>query len=162
MEVFQMLPAGTLAEVIDGSLYMSPAPNTNHQRTLARIYAQLLKQSIPGEFFISPYDVYLDENLHVLQPDLTFVASANKAIVKEDAIHGVPDLAIEILAPVNADHDRIKKKSLYQQFGVKEYWIIDPETKESTGYSLKGNTYDECGRFQGTIHSVLLGIEIHF
>ncbi|HYG03001.1 MAG TPA: Uma2 family endonuclease [Chryseosolibacter sp.] len=162
MEVFQMLPAGTLAEVIDGTLYMSPAPNTNHQRTLANIYSQLLKQNIGGEFFISPYDVFLDETSNAVQPDLVFVSTAKSSIIKADAIHGVPDLIIEILSPGNATHDTVKKKALFEKHGVTEYWIADPETKESIGYCLKDKIYVECGRFTGVIRSVLLNAEMQF
>lgn len=62
-------------------------------------------------------------------------------------MHGVPDLVIEILSPGNKKHDQVTKKNLYEKFAVKEFWIVDPETKEATGYWLYGN---KLSQFQHT------------
>ena len=61
MEVFKILPEGTLAELIDGSIYMSPSPTANHQRTVGTLYAALrahVEKNKLGEVFISPFDVF--------------------------------------------------------------------------------------------------------
>ena len=60
------------------------------------------------------------------QPDILFVSNERSGII-EDYIFGAPDLVIEILSPSTADRDRRIKLSLYARFGVREYWIIDPE-----------------------------------
>jgi Uma2 family endonuclease len=158
MEVFKMLPEGTLAELIEDTLYMSPAPTTNHQSIVLEISSQLLgRQKLKGgKVLTAACDVFLDETSNAVRPDIIFVLSENLQIVKADAIHGVPDFLIEVLSPGNAKHDLVRKKELYEKFGVKEYWVIDPETKESIGYSLKDRIYIECGRFTGQINSVLL------
>ena len=64
---------------------------------------------------------------------------------------------IEILSPFNSDHDRIRKKDLYEQSGVREFWMITPETKESEGFLLKGGKYSELQPHKGKIRSELLG-----
>ncbi len=159
MEVFQMLPEGTLAELINGTIYMSPAPSTNHQRILGFIYKQLsdyVDQYSLGEVFFAPCDVYLDERANAVQPDIIFISTKKNAIVEKSGIHGVPDLLIEVLSPGNSEHDTVIKKELYQKFGVQEYWIVNPETKETIGYSLKDNTYILLGQFTGKIHSELM------
>jgi Uma2 family endonuclease len=165
MEVFQMLPEGTLAELINGSLYMSPAPTTNHQKIIRdlflKIYEPVSKSSL-GELLFSPCDVFLDETSNAVQPDIIYVSKKRLSIIKEDAIHGVPDLLIEVLSAGNSNHDLVRKKELYQEFGVQEYWIVDPETKESIGFTLKNNIYIECGRFPGKIVSPLLRGEFLF
>ena len=159
MEVFRMLPEGTLAELIDGIIYMSPSPFTNHQRIISKLLGkmfQYIEERQSGEIFVAPFDVYLDEHSNAVQPDIIFVAKENEGIIK-DHIHGVPDLLIELLSPGNKSHDTVRKKNLYEKFGVKEYWIIDPETKESIGYSLEGKKYKEFSRSIGQIMSPLLG-----
>src|SRR5688572_23429595 len=93
MEVFQTLPEGTLAELIDGTLYMSPAPTPKHQRIVGKIFSLLNDYSMKnkfGEVLLSPCDVFLDEHSNAVQPDIIFISSPDAAIVGDDAIHGVP------------------------------------------------------------------------
>jgi Uma2 family endonuclease len=160
MEVFKMLPEGTLAEIINGSIFMSPSPTTRHQvilRQLAFVIFDFIKHKRKGaEIFFSPYDVFLDEHSNAVQPDIVLVSAENKSIIKEDAIHGIPDMLIEILSPSNEDHDLVRKKDLYEKFGVPEYWIINPETKETVGFFLKDGKYRESGHYAGKIHSAIL------
>lgn len=166
MEVFKRLPEGTLAELIDNVIYMSPSPISKHQLILNEINFQLLqffrrdKQAI---VYIAPFDVYLDEHSNAVQPDIIVVLSENQDIIDPKGhIHGVPDLLVEVLSPGNEDHDMIKKKDLYERFGVKEYWIVDPETKLALCYSLQEKQYVKTGESIGTISSALLGIEFNF
>ncbi len=158
MEVYKMLPEGTLAELIDGIIYMSPSPIRRHQQIIGKLFSDMyqfaIKENI-GEVYVSPFDVYLDDHANAVQPDIIFVSKKNEGIVK-DHIHGVPDLLIELLSPGNKSHDTVKKKNLYEKFGVKEYWIIDPETKESIGYALEGKIYKEFFKSSGQISSLLL------
>lgn len=160
MEVYKMLPEGTLAEIINGSIYMSPAPTPDHQfviRELAFTILNFLKEKkIEGEIIFAPCDVFLDEHSNAVQPDIIFIFPDRKTIIKPDAIHGVPDLVVEVLSPGNAEHDLITKRTLYEKFGVQEYWIITPQTKETIGFTLKNESYLELGRYKGKIHSVLL------
>ena len=158
MEGYKMLPQGTLAELIDGKIYMSPSPVTDHQRIISRLLSKIfsyVEEEGLGEVFVSPFDVYLDEHANAVQPDLIFVSKTNIHIV-QDHIHGVPDLLIELLSPGNKTHDTVTKKNLYETFKVKEYWIIDPATKESIGYRLEGGRYQEFARSVGNIASLLL------
>ena len=159
MQVFRTLPEGTLAEVINDNLYMSPAPNPFHQRVAKKISFKIdefVTKAELGEVFISPVDLYLDENSNAVQPDVLYFSNRNKLIVDKEGLHGVPELIIEILSPGNKDHDRITKKALYEKFGVKEYWIVDPETAQATGFLLEGQTYLPLGEFHGQIKSILL------
>jgi len=160
MEVFKMLPEGTLAEIINGSIFMSPSPTTRHQmvlRQLAFVILDFIKHKKKGaEIFFSPYDVFLDEHSNAVQPDIVFVSDENKSIIKEDAIHGVPDMLIEILSPSNSDHDLVRKKNLYEKFRIPEYWVVNPETKETIGFFLIQGKYEESDHSVGRIHSVIL------
>jgi len=165
MQVFKMLPEGTLAEVIDNSLYMSPAPNPYHQRILLRLSSRLdnyILENKLGEILIAPVDLYLDETANVVQPDILFFSKNNPLVVNKSGLHGVPDLIIEILSPGNKEHDLVKKKLLYEKFGVKEYWIIDPETRSSKGYEIKNECYELIGDFESKISSPLLSSDFKY
>jgi len=164
MEVFKMLPEGTLAELIDGIIYMSPSPIRDHQKVLGKLFSQLLEYTESknaGEVYLAPFDVYLDEYSNAVQPDIVFVSKENLSIIK-DHIHGVPDLMIEILSPGNKKYDQEKKKELYERFGVQEYWIIDPSTNEATGYTLKSGNYVLLFKAFGKIQSRLLNKSFSF
>jgi len=164
MEVFKMLPEGTLAELIDGVIYMSPSPIRNHQRIVSLLSARItvfVEEKGLGETYVAPFDVYLDEALNSVQPDIVFVLKKNLAIV-QNHIHGVPDLTIEVLSPGNKEYDQEKKKGLYERFGIQEYWIIDPSTKEAIGYTLQDGKYVEFFRASGKIQSRLLNESFSF
>jgi Uma2 family endonuclease len=166
MEVYKSLPEGTLAELIDNTIYMSPSPISKHQLILNEINFQLLqflKKDASGLVFIAPYDVYLDETSNAVQPDIVVVLEDNRNIIDPNGhIHGVPDLLVEVLSPGNKDHDLIKKKDLYERFGVKEYWIIDPETKLALCFQLVSGKYVKAGEEVGLIQSILLKLKIQF
>lgn len=167
MEVFKTLPEGTLAEIINGSIcYRSPTPTPKHQRIVRELAFELsafVKRNNKGEIFFAPCDVFLDEELNAVQPDIIFISKEkSKIILEDDSIHGVPDILIEVLSKGNASHDGVRKKELYQRFSVREYWIIDPDTKESIGYSLHDRIYVSCGSFQSKIKSIVLNQEFLF
>jgi Uma2 family endonuclease len=158
MEVFKMLPEGTLAELISGNLYMSPSPTRNHQLIVQRLFraiADFIEPGSLGEAYIAPFDVFLYEHSNAVQPDLLFVKQENMSIIKPDAVHGTPDLIIEILSPSNTKHDLVRKRDLYEKFGVKEYWVIDPDTKETTGFILKDGIFVAQEALPAKIHLAL-------
>ncbi len=98
---------------------------------------------------------------NAVEPDLIVVLNKNNSIIK-DHIHGVPDILIEILSPGNNKHDTVRKKNLYERFGVKEYWIIDPQTNEAIGFELNQNRFREIGTYHKKIVSLLLKNEFYF
>lgn len=164
MEVYKMLPEGTLAELIDGILYMSPSPVDKHQRIITRLISQIFsycEQHNLGEVFTAPFDVYLDEHANAVQPDILFIAKANLSII-QGHVHGVPDLIIEILSEGNPTHDTKRKKDLYEKFRVKEYWIIDPETRQATGYTFAEGVFKTLPSSSGQLVSPLLGETFSF
>ena len=166
MEVFDMLPEGTLAELIDNRLYMSPTPIFQHQKITKEITKQLdkiIEETGKGTVIISPFDVKLDSSRNAVQPDIVVILKTNpNQINKEGKYFGVPDLLVEILSPGNKDHDLITKKDLYEKFGVKEYWVIDPETKLALGFALKENRYEKISEQIGKIQSTLLNADFSF
>ncbi|MBN8576030.1 MAG: Uma2 family endonuclease [Cytophagales bacterium] len=166
MQVYQSLPEGTLAELIDNIIFMSPSPIYRHQKVILTLAVQLqknLEEKGLGIIAFAPFDVYLDETSNAVQPDLVVVLKDNLAILNEEGhIHGVPDLLIEILSPGNTQHDTVRKKNLYEKFGVKEYWIVDPDSKRASVFQLQNQTYQLHYEGLGQIESPLLNLTLQF
>ena len=120
---------GNRYEVINGDLIMVPGPNTDHQNVSGNLEFELrmfVKKHQIGKVYDAPYDVVLSEN-NVFQPDIMFVSNENSKIIKEKNITGAPDLIMEISSPATGYYDLTEKKEIYAEFGVKEYWIVDPK-----------------------------------
>lgn len=166
MEVYKSLPEGTLAELIDNIIYMSPSPISSHQLVLNKINNILFNEfekSNRATLYIAPFDVYFDENSNAVQPDIIIVLNQNRNIIDPNGhIHGVPDLLVEILSPGNKDYDLIKKKDLYEKFGVKEYWIVDPDTKLALCFELQNGKFVKAGEEISFINSPLLKMDVRF
>ena len=142
-EDYLKTPDDTRYELIEGELYMTPSPITNHQRISRKIEFLLEKfvtENDLGEIFYAPYDVYFDDE-NVVQPDILFISKERLNIIGEKNLQGSPDLVIEILSESNAYRDLIQKKKLYARYGVKEYWIVVPGEKTIDIHILKDKTY---------------------
>jgi Uma2 family endonuclease len=158
LEVFKMLPEGTRAELIEGILYMSPAPFLDHQDasiTIGSLLFTFVRKQKLGRVFAAPIDVFLDHE-NVFQPDIIFVSKSNQTILRKEGVFGAPDLVIEILSPGTRKFDLVKKKKIYEKSGVKEYWVVDPATKECTGFQLIKGEFSEFKKEKGNLQSLLL------
>ncbi|MES1222839.1 MAG: Uma2 family endonuclease, partial [Bacteroidota bacterium] len=143
LEIFEGLPEGTLCELINNNIVMSPSPNFEHQLLAKRIFRQLdnhVEKQNAGEVIFAPMDVYLGKR-NVYQPDIFFIKKDRLGIVKDGKVKGAPDLIIEILSAATAKYDLEDKKKIYELFRVKEYWIIDPVSKTAKGYALSNKEY---------------------
>ncbi|HEX9973495.1 MAG TPA: Uma2 family endonuclease [bacterium] len=165
-DYFELPDDGNKYEIIEGELIMSPAPFTMHQRIVRKIIFALLKfieEEQTGELFFAPTDVVLS-NSNVIQPDILFILNENLNIITEKNIKGVPDLIIEIISPATGYYDLSGKKDLYEKFGVREYWIIDPMKQRVDIYYHSGKKFELSQRLEkeGQITShVLKGLQIN-
>ncbi|HEV8392964.1 MAG TPA: Uma2 family endonuclease [Vicinamibacterales bacterium] len=120
---------GKRHELIDGEHYVTPSPNTQHQRVsmaIAYLLTSWLEQHPLGEVFHAPYDVVLSE-FDVVEPDLVYLSHGRARTVLTDAhARGAPELVIEILSKTTRRRDETLKRRLYERVGVDEYWIVDP------------------------------------
>ncbi|OFV99630.1 MAG: hypothetical protein A3H28_14500 [Acidobacteria bacterium RIFCSPLOWO2_02_FULL_61_28] len=124
-------------ELFDGELVMTPSPSARHQqivrRLLERVSAHVEANSL-GEVFVSPLDTIFDQYT-VLQPDILYVSQDRLPEVVKERIEGAPNLVIEVLSPTTIERDRRRKLAVYSQFGVREYWIVDPEDQTIEVYA---------------------------
>ncbi len=164
MEVYRILPEGTWVQLVENELMIRPTPLVIHQEMLGKIIAEIyghLKDNPIGEVILGPFDTYIDE-YNAYQPDILYVRNENKDLIKEDGLYGTPDLVVEILDPPMAKYDLYEKKNVYERSGVKEYWIVDPKSKEVEGYFLENGSFGESLIDKGKIHSRLLDQEFSF
>jgi len=131
-------------ELIGGELIMmTPSPVPYHQWISKNIEYEIerfVREKNLGRVFDAPCDVYLDDE-NVVQPDILFISRERTHIIGKNNIQSAPDLAIEILSESSAYTDMMKKKRLYAKFGVKEYWIVDPNGKTIEIYRLKEGVF---------------------
>ncbi len=124
------LPEGEPVELIQGRFIVSPAPSFLHQTVSLLISEILLNAARQGGgcAAAAPIDVVLADHT-ILQPDLIYVSKARRSIVRP-RVEGPPDLVVEILSTANIRRDRVDKLNLYAEFGVAEYWIVDPKERQ--------------------------------
>ena len=112
-------------ELIDGKIYMmSPRPRITHALASGNIFREF-SLNLRGKkctAFCDGVDVFLDDKNRFV-PDAMIVC--NPDIIKEDGIHGAPDLVVEVLSKTSAQRDKGRKREIYAKAGVKEYWIVD-------------------------------------
>lgn len=152
-----------LMEYIDGVVFMSPSPSTMHQRISGRLHAQLfhLLDGSDCEVFHAPFDVELKnehmEGTKIVIPDLSVIC--DKKGFNENKYVGIPSLIIEIISPSNQSHDLVFKLNLYMQYGVKEYWIVNPLLNTIQQYVLdEKNEFklQDIAKDEGTVISTIV------
>jgi Uma2 family endonuclease len=118
-------------EVIRGELFVTPAPGLRHQRTvleLAALFRDYLERNPLGEVLVAPFEVELTEDSAV-QPDVLVILSDRSGRLTTQRLMGPPSLAVEVISYTSKRTDRLQKRRLYQEEGVPEYWIVDPEER---------------------------------
>lgn len=143
---------GRRYEIIDGVLYMTPAPGFLHQVTVTRIGAFLsihIEFAGHGTVLVAPFDVELPGHSNLVQPDVLVILKAHMRIIAASRAIGAPDLVVEVASPRTAGYDRRDKQDAYARAGVPEYWIADPIARTVELLVLDGGEYHSLGVFQG-------------
>jgi Uma2 family endonuclease len=118
---------GNRYEVIDGEVLVTPAPSPNHQHVLATLMLALRPYVERHELGIVLYDVdLLFATGQFLRPDLVFVPADRRSGISDRGVEVAPGLVIEVQSPTSSAIDRVKKPRRYGDFGVPEYWVLDP------------------------------------
>ncbi len=164
LELYKILPEGTRCQLINNQIIMSPSPKWKHQDIVAVILTALrnyVSKNSTGKV-LSDVDVYFDDE-NVYRPDIMFIANEQSDILGEDGyIHGAPVLVIEILSPGTSKFDKKEKKNVYERYGVKEYWLIEPATLQCEGFIRVNNIFNSLAVTdkQFTIQLLNLTIEL--
>jgi Uma2 family endonuclease len=138
-------------ELIKGFIHkMSPAPSPNHQLVFGKLFLKFGNYFLTKncKVFAAPFDVRLPDSKRqidddvvftVVQPDISVVCNLDK--IDDRGCIGAPDLVIEILSPGNTKKEMGVKFELYEESGVKEYWLVEPQDKVILVYILKNGKY---------------------
>ena len=118
-------------EVIRGELVVTPAPGWRHQQAVLEV-AVLLREYLErtglGRVAPAPFEVELAEDSAV-QPDVLVILADRADRLTAQRLMGAPSLAVEVISYTSKRTDRLQKRLLYQEEGVPEYWIVDPELR---------------------------------
>lgn len=151
---------GRRYEIYDGEVFVVPSPLPVHQIVADNI-AQSLREYADahgGIAITAPLDIVFSE-YNVLQPDVVFFSAARRHLVKlREVIRDHPDLVVEVLSPSTEATDRGRKLQTFARFGVREYWIVDPEIPSIEVLALEGGSYTvaETARADGSARSAKL------
>lgn len=148
---YKTYPENERVELIEGQIYaMTPSPSRAHQKLImelsAIIHNHIKANKGSCEVYPAPFDVILndkgdmDSSRNVVQPDVSVICDKNK--LNDKGCLGAPDLIIEVVSPFNPRSDYVRKLNLYDIYGVKEYWIINPMNESVFVYRI-----DENGTF---------------
>jgi Uma2 family endonuclease len=135
---------GLRHELIDGEHYVTPAPNTKHQHIVLKLGARILnwaEGSDAGKVFVAPFDIIFTK-FDVVEPDVIFMSSERAAKILTSAnVQGVPELVVEVGSPSTRRRDETVKRTLYEQAGVFEYWLVDPERDVVRVFRREGDRF---------------------
>ncbi len=134
---------GDRHEIVDGELVVTPSPIPSHQFISSNIVfalSQHVRTSNLGKVVHAPIDIRFTPD-NVLIPDIIFIARDRRHVIGPRAVDAPPDLVIEILSPGTRRRDLTVKRDLYAQFGVREYWIVDPAARTVEVLERIGNGF---------------------
>ncbi len=140
-------PEGERWEIIDGVPYLQAAPTWQHQAISVELTSQFNTnlKGTPCRVFAAPFDLCIpdynerDEEISniISQPDIVVICDESK--LRKTGYFGVPALVIEISSPSTARRDKLLKFNKFEKAGVQEYWIVEPENKLVSVFTLQEN-----------------------
>jgi Uma2 family endonuclease len=143
---------GQRYEIIEGVLYVTNAPDIDHQLAVSEIHRQMANFVVEGKLGIvlpAPFEIHLSATSRPVQPDVFFIRAGQWPGAGAKFFEGSPDLIVEVLSPASIRTDRHVKFNAYEQAGVPEYWIVNPKVRSVEVYTLSGGEYGLLGEFAG-------------
>lgn len=146
MEEYKVQPRGLFVEsrryeIHEGKIYNMAGASVPHGNVVGNVF-MVFKNYLKGKkckVFGENVNVVFDKSRREYMPDIKIVCDPNK--IKNDNIQGAPDLIVEVLSPKTKKNDIGYKKDIYEQYGVKEYWIVSPKERSIEVYLLKDNVF---------------------
>ena len=133
-------------EIIGGEKFMAPSADAWHNNAAGKLYLIIgmhVATNRLGLVFTDSLDVHFPDG-NLFKPDFMFISTANSGTIvdnKHSTIHGVPDMVAEVFSRSTMKRDIGIKKEIYEQNGVKEYWLINPWSESIEVYLLRDGKY---------------------
>jgi Uma2 family endonuclease len=159
---------GKRHELIDGEHYVTPSPNTKHQRVSGNLYFLIrtwLEEHPVGQIFYAPFDVVFS-NFDIVEPDLLYLSTGRvQQVLTEQHVTGAPEIVVEIASKGTRKRDETIKRRLYERCGVSEYWVVDPLLDVVRVYLRNGEVFsrpNELSMERGDVltSALLPGLEL--
>ena len=130
-------------ELIGGELIVTASPVVRHQDAVATLTGRLFiyANEHGGKVFPAPLDVFFSD-IDVVEPDVLFVTQSSLAKLERKFVRGAPDLVVEVSSPTTRRLELVRKRDLYERFGVPEYWYVDLDADRIEVYRLEQDRYD--------------------
>ncbi len=140
-------------EYIDGEIYLLSSPKVKHQATLTELFGLFYNRFKDKKCrpYVAPFDITLrryPEDINVVQPDIMVICDLAEKLNEKDYYMGTPVLVVEILSESTRSKDQVKKLDLYMSCGIREYWLINPLTKEATVHLFANKDICDSANFR--------------
>lgn len=158
---FLELPeSNNIIELIDGEVVVSPSPSYDRQIVVGQTYQVIIARIPDGRVLLAPMDVHLDDT-NVMEPAIFWVSDKNERCILIDRkyFRSAPDLIAEVLSPGTTRIDRKQKFELYEKYGVRQYWMLEPVEQYIEVWVRDGDKFTRLGIHEAeeTFHSPVLG-----
>lgn len=133
------------ADLLHGGIYMASPESLNHNdlvRWLTSVLSEFTEERNLGRITVNKVACRLSDE-SAPEPDIGFIATSRLDRLRSGYVDGPPDLAVEIVSPESVDRDYEHKRAIYEEFGVREYWLIDPEEHVATFLELESGAFVE-------------------
>jgi len=142
----------------------TPAPSTRHQDAVLELGAALLAYTKRhgGRVFVAPTDVFVSDT-NVVEPDVLYVRPGNAGRVEVRFVRSAPDLVVEVSSPSTRRLELVRKRELYERFGVPEYWYVDLDADRVEARRMEEGAFvvpEITGRGQVVASSAVPGFSI--
>lgn len=157
-DLVQLPDDGNRYEIIDGELYVTPAPSRRHAEVVARLFALLfnfVRARRLGRVYTAPVDVKLARH-RIVQPDILFIKQDRLSVFSPDAVEGRPDMVVEVLSPSTRNRDLGLKARVYAEMGIPEYWMADPIAERFAISVLANGQYAEVAHEGMSVRSTIV------
>ena len=155
LDLVHAVREGDRVDLIGGEVFVTPAPDRDHQSALRNFLALILaalRANPSGEVWFAPYDVRLSAH-DVVQPDILYLSRERLGLSTQRGVLGAPDLVVEALSPATRDLDLGARRELYERSGVREYWVLDPRARTATLLRLADGRFAEAASDDGLVRS---------
>jgi Uma2 family endonuclease len=158
-EFLDWLDEDTRAEWVDGQVILMSPASYAHQTIvtfLLKVLSEFAATHDRGEVIPGPFQMKLPVRPSGREPDVLFVSKERSGLIRETYLDGAADLVIEVISPESRGRDTLDKRDEYEQSGVREYWLVDPERRQVTIFQRKGRRFSEHRINRGRLESEVL------